>query len=92
MKTYLYLGFACTAAFLTGCGTAEDSAWTTGVSSADARAVGRLVAAAHPGCKILSYDHDDADTIYCNTSCALYRARRTRSGWKLDPREVLLVT
>jgi hypothetical protein len=77
---------------LIGCGTAADSAWTTGVAPIDARAIGEIVAIAHPACKIQSYSLKDTDTIYCNTSCGTYLAHRTRKGWKVDPDELIFVT
>jgi hypothetical protein len=78
---------------LVGCGAIKDNALTNGVSREDARAIRRVVLAAHPKCEIYNYRPDPRGNgdIYCATSCKTYLLRRTRQGWKLLNVEILTV-
>jgi hypothetical protein len=81
-------------ALLIACGTIEDTAWTNGVSPADAKAIRNLIHTAHPDCKIYSYDpHNGNAEMIVHTSCKAFLVRRSYHGWKIiEGAEIVIVT
>ena len=80
-------------ALLIGCGTAEQSAWTSGVSREDAREISLLIHAQYPSCKLYRFiRHDERGEIDMFTDCKPFIAHKVHGRWELKKGEIIVVT
>ena len=77
---------------LTACGTAEQNAWTSGVSREDALEISRLIHTPYPTCKIYRFiRHDERGEIDIYTDCKPFIAHKVRGRWELKKGEIIVV-
>lgn len=78
------------AALLVACGTPEKNAPLSGVSQADAMEINRVIHAASPHEKILSYTHNRNGSIYVVTSAGTTAMRKRNGKWEINQDVVVL--
>jgi len=73
------------ALFIAGCGSVEDSAWTTGVPHQQALQIRSALVVEKHAHKVYGYQRQEDGTIIVSTDVGAFKARRAHGKWEFTP-------